>query len=130
MKKALVIGFFGAALAACGAGKTAFVSGTANGTLGSWSATTSLPHGLANHCAVTIGDRVVVAGGNWKPGDAFEDVDEIWAAPVKDDGTLGAWELVGSLPSAASAVTCAADGKRLIVLGGLWANASHQTKVW
>src|SRR5688500_7566893 len=131
MKKTAMLGWL--LLAGCSANGSsggAFTPGTADGLLADDRETTPLPHVLANHCAAVVGDRVVGAGGNWTPADAFVSVDEVWAATAGDDGELGAWDLVASLPSAASGVTCVADGSRLIVLGGLWENAAHQSKVW
>lgn len=120
-------------LAGCEAGSSgALTTGVANGTVGEWMSASPMPHGRANHCAAVIGDRVLVAGGNHKPEGAAEFVtsDEVHAATIHEDGTLGGWTLAGTLPSAVSACTATADGKRLYIMGGLWSSSADGAKVW
>lgn len=121
------------AVAGCAAdGSGALTTGVANGTVGEWLAVSPMPHARANHCAAVIDGRLVVAGGNYKPEGSTEFVtsDEVHVATIHEDGTLGAWTLAGHLPSAASSCTAAADGKRLLVMGGIWNMTADATKIW
>lgn len=129
----LSVGVLAVMVSGCAADSSgALTTGVANGTIGEWVSVSPMPHGRANHCAAVIGDRVLVAGGNYKPAGSADFVtsDEVHVATIHADGTLGAWTLAGTLPSAVSACTATADDKRLLVMGGLWDSAGDGTTVW
>src|SRR5438309_12026273 len=75
----------------------------ATGEVGTWQAAPALPIARANHCAAVIDDWLLVIGGNRAlPGGGFAKTDEIHAARLAADGTLGAWQLAGYTASAVS----------------------------
>lgn len=132
MKK-LLLGVVSIVVAGCAADSdNALTTGVANGTVGEWQVLSPMPHGRANHCAAFVDGYVLAIGGNHKPSGASEFVtsDAVHAARVNEDGSLGAWSLAGTLPSAVSGCTATADGKRLLVMGGLWDVAANGEKVW
>lgn len=102
----------------------------ATGEVADWQAGPSLPVARANHCAVAIGDWVLVVGGNHAEGSGFASTDEIDAAQLQPDGTLGAWQVAGHLPSAASEPTCTSDGRVLYVIDGIYDNDADGGQVW
>jgi hypothetical protein len=105
-------------------------SPVATGEVGDWQVGPQLPVARANHCAVAIGDWVVVVGGNHAVGSGFAAIDEIDAAQVSSDGTLGPWQVAGHLPSPASEPTCTSDGRTLYVIDGIYDNADDGGQVW
>lgn len=115
-----------------GGGSEELVIGVADGTVGEWREVGEMPHARAGHCSAVVGERLVVAGGAYKPEGAGDFVwsDEVHSAAIRDDGTLGSWKLAGTLPSGVNSCTAAADGKRFLVIGGLWENDADGDSVW
>ncbi|HTR53497.1 MAG TPA: hypothetical protein VMJ10_22545 [Kofleriaceae bacterium] len=103
----------------------------ATGELGAWLAAPPLPVARANHCSVAIDNWVLAIGGNRSDGNGgFVNTDEIDAAQVAADGTLGAWQVAGHLPSPGSQSTCTSDGHTLYVIDGIFDDASKGSQVW
>lgn len=104
----------------------------ADGTLGAWAIDRPLPIARANHCAVAAGDFLLVAGGNYKPAGApdFVSNDDVLAARVGDGGKLGAWRVVGRLPSPGVDCVLAVSGKTIVLLGGLFADNMFSSRVF
>jgi hypothetical protein len=102
----------------------------ATGELGEWLAGPALPTPRANHCAAVIGDWLLVIGGNHATGDTFAATDEIHAAELQADGSLGPWQLAGKLPSPASECTAASEDHTLYVIDGLYDDPSDDGQVW
>lgn len=92
----------------------------ATGAVGAWQAGPALPVPRANHCAVAIDDWVVVIGGNHAAGSGFVKTDEIDAARLAADGTLGPWQVAGHTPSPVSECTATSDGRHLYIVDGLY----------
>ena len=104
----------------------------ADGTIVEWLELGTMPVARANHCSAYVGDQLLVIGGNYRPeGSAdFVRLDAVHGAVVKDDGSLGEWAQVGTLPSAVTECTAAAKGDRLFILDGLWDTDTHEARVW
>ncbi|MFO7649733.1 MAG: hypothetical protein R6X13_00120 [bacterium] len=88
-----------------------------DGTLGSWTATSSLPgvtrlNGIVHHNGFiySLGGRPVNNG-----------TDAVYYAARNPDGTLGQWQSTTSLPAAVEGATCAAIDGRVYVVSGLTA---------
>lgn len=114
-------------VAACTSSKTP----VANGQLGAWQVAPALPVARANHCAVAIDNWVLAIGGNRSDDSGgFVSTDEIDAAQVGDDGTLGAWQVAGHLPSPGSQSTCTSDGHTLYVIDGIFDDPTAGGQVW
>lgn len=66
-----------------------------DGSIGTWSAGTSLPIAVRYTQAVVTKNRVYLLGGYT---DNINTVSTIYTAPINSDGTLGAWRTSGTLP--------------------------------
>jgi N-acetylneuraminic acid mutarotase len=87
----------------------------ANGSLGSWTATTALPEGRAFHALAVDGNRLIVLGG-WNP--SYTATTTVWSATTDTSGNLSAWQPGPDLPERRSwAGACIAGGK-LLLTGG------------
>lgn len=102
----------------------------ATGQLGAWQPGPALPVARANHCSAAIDDWVLVIGGNRASGSAFVSTDEIDAAQVADDGTVGPWQVAGHLPSPVSECDATSDGAHLYVIDGLYDDATQDGKIF
>lgn len=103
---------------------------TATGALGAWQAGPPLPTARANHCSAAIGDWIVVIGGNHQAGSELVKTDEIHAAKLAPDGTLGPWQLAGHTPSPVSECTATAGGNKLYLIDGLYDTATDNGHVF
>ena len=75
----------------------------ATGAVSAWQTAPALPIARANLCAASIDNWVLAIGGNHADSTGtFVKTAEIDAAELSDDGTLGPWQVAGTLPSAAS----------------------------
>ena len=118
-------------LVACASQAAAPPPDVATGEVDAWQPGPPLPVARANHCAVAIDDWVLAIGGNHADGmGGFVTTDEIDAAQLQPDGTLGPWQVAGHLPSAASECTATSDGRTLYVIDGLYANTADGGQVW
>jgi len=100
----------------------------ATGELDAWQTAAALPTARANHCAAAIDDWILVIGGNHEQGEGFVKTDEIHAAQLSSDGTLGPWQLAGRTPSPVSECSAAGDGRTLYIVDGIYdreADARH-----
>lgn len=106
--------------------------GKTNGTLGDWQTLAAMPLPRANHCATFANGYLVVIGGNYKPKGSsnFKSIADVHVAKVNDDGSLGEWKVGGTLPSAVNSCTAASDGKRVLVLDGIFDRDTDGKKVW
>jgi N-acetylneuraminic acid mutarotase len=87
---------------------------TANGFVGAWSGTTSLPAPLNGHASVLHNGHVYVIGGH----DGAGPVDDVLYAKINDDGTLGDWKATTPLPSARWGHVALKNGINVYVIGG------------
>ncbi|OYW86535.1 hypothetical protein B7Z17_00150, partial [Candidatus Saccharibacteria bacterium 32-49-10] len=86
----------------------------ANGTVGPWSATTSLPMGRSFHASVAYSGYMYSIGGS----DGYGQNSDVEYAPINADGTIGAWEQAGYFNTAREAHTSVAYNGYLYVIGG------------
>ncbi len=84
-----------------------------DGTIGSWSSTTSLTTARSGHSSVVYNSFLYVIGGTG--GSVLNDVQ---FAPINSDGTIGSWSSTTSLTTARSYHTSIAYNGYLYVLGG------------
>jgi hypothetical protein len=122
---------WGAAIAtivACGCSSSSGTSAPApptpraTGDLLEWQAMTTLTTARANHCSVAVDGWLVVIGGNYKPAGAkdFKNLDDVLAAKIAADGTLGDWQLAGKTPLPVNSCTATADGSDLYLVDGIF----------
>jgi hypothetical protein len=84
-----------------------------NGTLGSWSATTSLPTATGEATSIAYNGYLYEIGGN--TGSLTATVNY---APINSNGTLGSWSATTSLPTATVEATSVAYNGYLYEIGG------------
>ena len=84
-----------------------------NGTLGSWTATTSLPTATRLATSVAYNGYVYEIGGSAAGTPATVDY-----APINSNGTLGSWSATTSLPTATYAATSVAYNGYVYEIGG------------
>ena len=99
----------------------------ADGTLGAWSAGTSLPSGLYGTQVVVTKNRVYLLGGSSVGGDG---VSTVYTAPINADGTLGAWTTGTSLPGALVRSQAVVTENRVYLLGGGTTNTNSISTVY
>ena len=103
----------------------------ADGTVGQWVSGPAMPVARANHCEVAVGSWVVVIGGNHSDGQGgFAATDEIDAAKLAGDGTLGPWQIAGHTASPVSEPTCTSDGSTIYVIDGLYDDQADAGQVF
>lgn len=111
---------------------TAAAATKANGSVGAFSNGPAMPKPRANHCAVATNGFLVVVGGNYKDTakNAFVSLDEIDAAPVAADGSLGDWKQIGTTPSPVISCTATANGSTIYLLDGIYDDTTVGGKVY
>ena len=103
----------------------------ADGEVGPWAAGPAMTVARANHCEVAVGSWVVVIGGNHSDGQGgFAATDEIDAAELAADGTLGPWQVAGHTASPVSEPTCTSDGSTIYVIDGLYDDQADAGQVF
>ena len=86
-----------------------------DGSVRPWQATTSLPAALRSPSAAIFAGWIYLVGGADAQGMA---ISSAWRASVNQDGTLGAWQAMASLPTPASHSSLVNFGPFLYLLGG------------
>ena len=88
----------------------------ADGTLGTWTASNSLPGPLAYGQPITTNSRVYLLGGSDSGGGPAVSI--VYTAPINTDGTLGTWTTGTSLPGALGSSQAIVTNSRVYLLGG------------
>ena len=91
----------------------------ADGTLGAFTATMSLPGARAGHAVVVRGDRLVLIGGQ---GFAGQFLSSVVSAQVGADGTLSAWTEEPPLPGGRFHIAAAGSATHVYAVGGVRAD--------
>ena len=86
----------------------------ADGTVGTWTATTSFTTGRSSHGTVLYNGKLYVIGGTRSAGP----LNDVQYAPINTDGTVGTWTATTSFPTARYSHTSVAYDGYLYVLGG------------
>jgi Kelch motif len=102
----------------------------ANGTIGPWRTLGAMPTPRANHCSVAIGKWLLVIGGNHRTDTGFQSIDEIYAAHVNPDGTLGNWVLAGRTPSPVFECVVTKHDKTVYLVDGIYDDSTKGAQVW
>lgn len=93
----------------------------ADGTLGTWTATTSLPLELFSMGAVVVDNSIFVTGGahdKVAPEITVFDTDQVYVASPGGNGDLGAWNTTTSLLKKTSRHGVAESDNRIYLVGG------------
>ena len=91
-----------------------FAPVNANGTIGSWTTTTSFTTARRKHTSVAYNGYLYVLGG-WN-GSAY--LSDVQYAPINGNGTIGSWTATGSFTTARGYHTSVSYNRYLYVLGG------------
>lgn len=86
-----------------------------DGSLSTWQPTTPLPAAVRSATAVVFAGWVYVLGGADASGTARS---ATWRAPIAEDGSLGPWQAMASLPEAAEHAALVSFGPFLYSVGG------------
>ena len=86
-----------------------------DGTLGSWTATTALPTGLAGPTSVAYNGFLYVLGGN---NTSFSVSTEVLFAPIHADGSIGNWNTSSPLPTGCDLHASVAYNGYIYAMGG------------
>ena len=86
-----------------------------NGTLGAWTATTSLPVAITTETSIAYNGYLYEIGGANSSGASIATVDY---APINSNGTLGAWTATTALPVATRYATSVAYNGYVYEIGG------------
>jgi N-acetylneuraminic acid mutarotase len=91
-----------------------YASVSADGTVGNWASTTSIPYAATGHYSFVCNGRIYTFGGwtgyNW--------VKEVYYSEINSDGSLGPWTSTTPLPQYTREARAVAHGGRVYVLGG------------
>ncbi|UCH33693.1 MAG: Ig-like domain-containing protein [Armatimonadota bacterium] len=85
-----------------------------DGSLGAWSATSSLPGPRSKAALIVAGEYLVLSGGYNGYGPTFD----VYYAHINANGSLGAWQSTTDLPVLLQSHAMAATAGRAYVLGG------------
>ena len=86
-----------------------------DGTLGTWTTSTSLPGVLGYSQAIVTNSRVYLLGGY--NGSAFTSI--VYTAPINSDGTLGTWTTGTALPGILGNSQAITTSAYIYMLGGV-----------
>lgn len=99
----------------------------ADGTLGAFQATSSLPAGRQHHGWQAWNGRLYAFGGDNGQGTAFADS---WVATINPDGSLGAWTATTPMPAPDSVFASVVyDGHLFVIGGGYGLSTQLRTRV-
>jgi N-acetylneuraminic acid mutarotase len=88
----------------------------ANGSLGTWQATTSLPSPRANLCAITAGGYLYAIGGD---DVTIQSTATVYVASLDPDtGSVGPWSVTTAMPAPRQGFSALTDGNHIYVIGG------------
>ncbi len=93
-----------------------------DGTVSAWDTVTSLPSGRSHNSTVVVRDAIYVVGGLEGTTPAASTL----RAVVSADGTLGAWESVGTFPSSVSTHGSFVIGDAIYVVAGYFGDYNSQ----
>ena len=97
-----------------------------DGTLGSWTTSTNFPIAIRGGVGVVSNNKVYVTGGNNDAGNNLN----VYSANINSDGTLGAWGVIGTIPTGmlfSQAIVC---NNRIHILGGVLGDGSASSTVY
>jgi N-acetylneuraminic acid mutarotase len=90
-----------------------------NGTLGSWTATSSLPEGRGHGvAAIAHKGYAYVLGGQGPPGTPESHFADVWYAKINPDGTIDPWTTTTSMPLGLETHGVAIVNNEVYVIGG------------
>jgi len=120
-----VIGGYGPTWEGRGQQNTVFYASiNADGTIGEWGTTKTLPERTSDFASVVKDGRIYVMGGY----NGFTYRDEVYFAPINSDGSLGDWQTTTPLPQRYCGMSGLAYRGTVYVIGGI--HAYDQSLRW
>lgn len=99
---------------------TVYVGRVEDGTVASWRVAGELPRPRSHHAAVVIDGWLYVIGGmDGNPAQGPALYTDVRRAPLREDGTLGEWQLVSLMPDSYATHSAFVHGGWLYVMGGV-----------
>ena len=95
-------------------------------SLGAWVSTTTLPGMLVHSQSLVTKNKVYMIGGF----NGSSNTGTVYMAPVKEDGTLGAWGTVSSLPFVLNSAQAVVTKNRVYLIGGWDINSVPSKEVY
>ncbi len=92
----------------------------ANGTIGTWTATTSFTTSRQDHASAIYNGYMYIMGGANQGGAKLNDVQY---APINANGTIGTWTATSSFTTVRQGLTSVTANGYIYILGG-WTNAN------
>lgn len=96
-----------------------------DGTIGTWTATNSLPVAIHGAGVVVIKNRVFLIGG----GSNSALLSSVYSATINSDDSLGTWSLVSPLPESIGTPETIVVKDKIYILGGVTIAGSYQNIV-
>lgn len=101
-----------------------------DGALGAWEALDTLPRPRSHQAAFVYGEHLYQIGGlDGNPAGANTPLNDVVSAPIRPDGSLGAWRQVGALDSAFATHGTFLHGGYVYVVGGVESNRRFSDRV-
>lgn len=98
----------------------------ADGTIGAFTAGTSLPAGVCGASVVVTTNRIYLMGGL----DAAGYSKKVYTATIDDDGVIGAWTSAADMPGVLNGSQAVITKNRVYVLGGAVTSTTHTSAVY
>ena len=100
-----------------------------DGTIGQWSSLESLPQSLDEHTIVISNGYIFVLGGRGGT-DGYQSQSIVYSAKINNDGTLGSWNSVSSLPKPLAGHSAVVYQDYIYVIGGDSSIDGYQSAVY
>jgi hypothetical protein len=108
-----------------------YVARVENGRLSEWREAGRMPRPRSHHASlVHDGFLYVIAGLDGNPAAGPALYTDVRRAQIRDDGTLGDWQLVSLMPYAYGTHSAFVSGGALYVMGGVEDNFRFVDRVW
>ncbi|KKT78044.1 MAG: Cell wall surface anchor family protein, partial [Microgenomates group bacterium GW2011_GWB1_44_8] len=108
------------------AGKTAAFNSEQDGTVGSWSTTSTLPLAISTHNSVVANGYAYVIGG----ANGANELTSVYYSRINSNGTIGSWTLTSTLPETRNFMTSVAANGYIYVIGGSNSAGTAQSTVY
>jgi hypothetical protein len=116
---------------ATGSEASVYMARVEGGRLSAWTELTPLPRPRSHHASLVHGGYLyVVAGLDGNPAAGPALLNDVRRAAIREDGTLGEWELASIMPHAYGTHSALVHGGFLYVLGGVEDNSRFVDAVW
>jgi hypothetical protein len=89
-----------------------------NGSIGTWSSTTSFPTARTGHQSVVYNGYIYILGGVYDNGTSTIELNDVQYAKINTDGSIGSWNSTAKFETKRSNLTSVVYNGYIYVLGG------------